>query len=261
MKGSSIVHYLIKFLHFIHSSLDLNQPHAVLAALVDLSKAFNRVSHLHVMQDLYDMHAPGWILAILLSYLSGRSMTMTFGKSTSSPRWLPGSTPQGAFLGGLLFIVKYNGACLRPVIPRPNHCLSVKYVDDHTCAVKINLKTSLINDPVNRQKPLNYHERTNQILPLSSNQLQGTLDNLHNFTIDNLMRINEAKTALMLFNTSRNFDFPPELLLPSSANFLDVIECTKLLGIKLTTDLKWSEHTTYIHKRAMSKLWMLSSQH
>ena len=29
MKGSSIVHYLIRFLHFIHSSLDLRQPHAV----------------------------------------------------------------------------------------------------------------------------------------------------------------------------------------------------------------------------------------
>ena len=152
-----------------------------------------------------------------------------------------------------------HGACLRPEIPRLNPCqsLSVKYVDDHTCAVRINLKNSLINDPVIRQKPLNYHERTSQILPQNSNQLQGTLDNLHSFTIDNLMKINEAKTSIMLFNTSRNFDFPPELLLPSSANFLDVIECTKLLGIKLTTDLKWSEQTTFLHKRATSKLWML----
>ena len=70
------------------------------------------------IQDLYDMHTPGWILAILLFYLSGLSMTMTFGKSTSSPRKLPGSTPQGALLGGLIFIVKYNGASLRPQIPR-----------------------------------------------------------------------------------------------------------------------------------------------
>ena len=105
MKGSSIVHYLIKFLHFVHSSLDLKEPYAVLAALIDLSKAFNRVSHMHVIQDLYDMHAPGWILAILFCYLSGRSMTMSYGKATSSVRWLPGSTPQGALLGGLIFIV------------------------------------------------------------------------------------------------------------------------------------------------------------
>ena len=84
MKGSSIVHYLIKFLHYIHSTLDLRQPKAVLAVLIDLNKAYNRVSHLHVIQDLFDMHAPGWILAILFSYLSGRSMTMAYGKASSS---------------------------------------------------------------------------------------------------------------------------------------------------------------------------------
>ena len=261
IKGSSIVHYLIKFLHFTHSSLDLKQPHAVLAALVDLSKAFNRVSHIHVIQDLHDMHAPGWILAILCSYLSGRSMTMTFGKTTSSPRSLPGSTPQGALLGGLIFIVKYNGATLRPQIPRlitpRSPSISVKYVDDHSCAVRINLKKSLQRDPETREKPLNFHERTNHVLPHQSNQLQETLNDLHSFTENNMMKINEGKTKIMIFNTSRTFDFPPELTLPNSPRFLDVIECTKLLGIKLTTDLKWSAQTTFICQRAASKLWML----
>ena len=61
----------------------------------------------------------------------------------------------------------------------------------------------------------------------------------------------------MLFNTSRNFDFPPELKLPGSANFLNVIETTKLLGIQLTTDLRWSQHTSYLCMRAASKFWML----
>ena len=262
-KGSSIVHYLIKFLHFIHSSLDLKQPHAVLSALIDLNKAFNRVSHMHVIQDLYDMHAPGWILAILFSYLSGRSMTMSYGKSISSSRMLPGSTPQGAFLGGLIFIVKYNGACLRPNVPRPilssTPPLSVKFVDDHSCAVKIDLKKALIKDPLIRQKPLNFHERTGHILPNNYNMLQITLDDLRQFTVDNLMRINEPKTKIMLFNTSRNFDFPPEMRLPdsASADFLNVVEVTRLLGVQVTTDLKWSEHTKFICKRANSKLWML----
>ena len=79
-------------------------------------------------------------------------MTMTFGKSTSSPRWLPGSTPQGALLGGLIFIVKYNGASIRPAVPRlmlsSTNSLSVKYVDDHSWAVKINLNKDLSIDPV-----------------------------------------------------------------------------------------------------------------
>ena len=261
IKGSSIVHYLIKFLHFIHSSLDLKQPHAVLAALVDLSKAFNRVSHMHVIEDLHDMHAPGWLLAILFSYLSGRSMTMTYGKSTSTHRWLPGSTPQGALLGGLIFIVKYNGACLRPKIPRIlvslSQFISVKFVDDHSSAVRINLKLCLSKDPVDRPKPLNYHERTEHILMPHTNVLQSTLNDLHKFTVDNLMKISISKTNIMLFNTSRKFDFPPELRLPGSAQYLDVIENTKLLGVKLTTDLRWANHTSYLCKNAASRFWMV----
>ena len=40
--GLSVTHYIIQLLHFIHSALDKRQPHAVLAACVHLSKAFNR---------------------------------------------------------------------------------------------------------------------------------------------------------------------------------------------------------------------------
>ena len=78
LKGSSITHYLVKLLHFIHSYLDLKQPHAVLLALIDLEKAFNRVSHQLVVEDLADMHVPGWLLLILISYLTGRSMHMRY---------------------------------------------------------------------------------------------------------------------------------------------------------------------------------------
>ena len=156
---------------------------------------------MHVIQDLYDLHAPGWILAILFSYLSGQSMTMSYGKAISSSRLLPGSTPQGALLGGLIFIVKYNGACLRPSVPRPilspSQPLSVKFVDDHSCAVGLDLKRALIKEPLIRQKPLNFHERTGHILPNNNNMLQLTLNDLHKYTVDNLMRINEPKTKII----------------------------------------------------------------
>ena len=126
---SSITHYLVKLLDFVHVKLDLKQPHAVLLALVDMEKAFNRVSHQLVIEDLAAMHVPGWLLLILVSYLTERSMYMRYKGSTSSRRLLPGSTPQGALLGILLFIIKFNGALLRPVIPRPSS-LTLNYIDD-----------------------------------------------------------------------------------------------------------------------------------
>ena len=105
LKGASITHYLFQLLKFVHRYLDLKDPHAVVVALVDLSKAFNRVSHQMVMEDLHDMHVPPWLLLILTSYLTERSMVMCYKGATSSPRSLPGSSPQGAFLG-IFFI--YN---------------------------------------------------------------------------------------------------------------------------------------------------------
>ena len=62
LKGASISHYLVKLLQFIHEYLDMKDPHAVVVALIDLSKAFNRVSHQMVIEDLFDMHVPGWLL-------------------------------------------------------------------------------------------------------------------------------------------------------------------------------------------------------
>ena len=69
--GSEEHQYLIKLLEFVHEYLDLRSPHAVLVSMVDLSKAFNRVSHQMVIEDLYDMHVPAWLLLILSSYLTG----------------------------------------------------------------------------------------------------------------------------------------------------------------------------------------------
>ena len=115
----------------------------------------------------------------------------------------------------------------------------------------------MTKDPVDRPKPLNFHERTGHVLMKHKNALQNTLDDLHQFTQDNLMKINKAKTNIMLFNTSRKYDFPPELTLPGSTNYLNVVENTKLLGIRLTTNLRWSDHTSYLCKRAASKFWML----
>ena len=179
LKGLSVTHYLIKLLEFVHSTWDKRQPHAVLAACVDLSKAFNRVDHSLVIQDLHDMHTPPWLLKIIISYLSNRSMILSYNGESSSRKMLPGGGPQGANLGGIIFIVKYNGVFLRPPVPRniigpvtKSKSKTVKFVDDGSVAVSVDLKTNLIKDPVERPRPLNFHERTSQVLPAKDILLQ-----------------------------------------------------------------------------------------
>ena len=187
------------------------------------------------------MHVPPWLLLILSSYLTERSMVLTYNGATSSSRSLPGSSPQGAFFGIFFFVVKYNAASLRPVIPRITFnqecrsklktCKKVNctkhakdmhalYIDDLSEAEAIELKRQLIPDPMQRPMPLNYHERSRQILPTGS-ILQKNLARIEDFTINNKMKINESKSKIMLFNKSRKFDFPPEFAFKNG----QILEC------------------------------------
>ena len=83
------------------------------------------------------MHVPGWLLAIICSYLSNRTMILKYQQAVSTQRSLPGGYGAGTWLGGFLFIIKFNGICLRPPIPRPlsgNKAIQLKFVDDATKA-------------------------------------------------------------------------------------------------------------------------------
>ena len=119
-------------------------------------------------------------------------MHMRYKGASSSRRQLPGSSPQGAFLGILLFIIIFNGALLRPAIPRLNN-RNLKYIDDLSMMVAIDLKRMLADDPVDRARPLTFNERTRQILPVENNQMQELLHDLHEFTTNKQLKIKERK--------------------------------------------------------------------
>ena len=100
--------------------------------------------------------------------------------------------PKGIFFN----IIKYNGASLRPMIPRiilktvcntkrtlckKEHCSKhakdthAIYVDDLSEAEAVELKKQLVKDPVQRPFPLSYHEHTQHVFPSDASFLQKTL--------------------------------------------------------------------------------------
>ena len=70
------------------------------------------------------------------------------------------------------------------------------------------------------------------------------------------MKINESKSQVMIFNKSRNYDFPPELSFKNK-ELLECVEETKLLGIVLCSSLSWESNTRAVYMKAMSKMWLL----
>ena len=70
------------------------------------------------------------------------------------------------------------------------------------------------------------------------------------------MVINEKKSNLMVFNKSRKIDFPPEFSFKNGNN-LDVADQTRLLGVIISSDLRWQANTMSMCSRAMARMWLL----
>ena len=265
LKGCSTTHYMIKLYHFILKTGDLpsSLPHSVILALIDFSKAFNRMDHNILVSLLSDSGVPPWLLTICMSYLTNRKMVIRYRGQVSSEENLPGGGPQGTLLGGLFYIFQINKAGWPPTqsnqIPPPaidSSNVRLKYMDDLSFGSSINLKSSLCTS-IDRSGPKNYHDRNNLVLPPENSNLQEKLNSLDAFTKKNLMKINVKKSAIMPFNFTRKFDFLPNIKLPGAENSLEVVYEKKLLGIICTSDGKWKENTKFIVKKAMSKLWMV----
>ena len=215
VKGSSISHYLINFINFILYNQDLAVPQAVVAIMVDFSKAFNRINHNTIITILSDMGVPGWLLNIVIGFLSDRELILRYNGMSSKRKRLPGGGPQGTKLGLLLFLILINAAgyphleknlgmkVTKNIGKRaPLVKTHMKYVDDLSLAQAIDLRKCLIPNP-NPIKPQAYHDRTNHILPSSKYTLQEDLNKLVEYSKDHGMRINEKKCKVMFFNSAK----------------------------------------------------------
>ena len=60
----------------------------------------------------------------------------------------------------------------------------------------------------------------------------------------------------MIVNKSLKYDFLPELQIDIGEN-LEVVEEFKILGLVISTDLKWNRHVKFICQRGYAKLWFL----
>ena len=101
----STQHSLVKVIETWKRSLDLSG--IVSTVLMDLSKAYDCVSHDFLIAKLegYGFHSKS--LRLLYSYLTNRKQRVKLGSYKSSQRNIKIGVPQGFVLGPLLFIMLY----------------------------------------------------------------------------------------------------------------------------------------------------------
>ena len=198
---------------------------------------------------------------------------MRYKGNSSERKPLPGGIPQGTRLGMFLFLILINFAgfhnsevvtnlgqhITKPLAKRkPIRKKHLKYIDDLSYLTSLDLKTKLKSDPnPNPMRPLNFHDRTGHFLPKENCEISVQLEKLTNFVEEHEMRINTQKTKVMLFNTARIRDFSPQVALEDGGEALELVEQVKLLGIIITSDMKWHANTAYLCEKGYGRLWMI----
>ena len=269
MKGSSISHYLIEMTNFILYNQDLKNPQATLAAFIDYKQGFNRCQHsifIEIMSVDYEL--PGWLLRILIGYLSKRKLRIKY-KSKISKEWdIFGGGGQGCPLGFWIFCFmidragpRSNNKTIGETITQPIkrrqkfEKTKKKWVDDFTVLASIDLKQKLVPDP-NPVQPVPWRGRHHQILPAQSNPLKPEIDSIVKYSEERKMLLNPIKTKAMLFNTHRNYDCLPEISIKCGEN-IEVVEEHKILGQIVRADLKTISNTEAICKKGFKRMWIL----
>ena len=100
----STEHLLLELVEFIMEGLETgNQCVAILAA--DFSKGFNRLNANRLICTFAQMKIPGYLLKLLISYMTERLMRVKYNNEWSDEHMLNGGSPQGALLSIIIFCI------------------------------------------------------------------------------------------------------------------------------------------------------------
>ena len=192
------------------------------ALLTDLSKAFDCLSHEHLIAKLnaYGFSLPA--LKLVQNYLSKRQQITRINQSYSSWEEILFGVPQGSILGPILFNLFLSDLFL--VVKDVNFA---NYADDNTIYQSANNVDDVIND------------------------LQLSAEKLFRWFSDNQMKGNTDKCHLIM-STNNN----PEIQVGDS--LIKAIDCEKLLGLKIDYKLNFDDHVNSLCKKANSKLRALA---
>ena len=198
--------------------------------MIDFAKAFNRINHNTVITIISRMGVPGWLLRIVMGFLTERELIVRYRGGTSGRKMLPEGDPQGTILGLFLFMILINAAGYQNLERNIGHQITqkknkrnvmpsthMKFVDDMTLAASMNLRECLVPNPeIGQPFPLAFHDRTQHILPENQNVMQKQLYIMVQYCQENSMKINHDKTKVVLFNIARKFDIMPKLCIEPS---------------------------------------------
>jgi hypothetical protein len=210
------------FVNLFHEAIE--KDHYMISLFIDLSRAFDTISHEILFNKLYVYGIRGLALDWIKNYLPNRNQFVIYNNMKSSFRNILMGVPQGSILGPLIFILYIND------LPNVSSKLSfIQFADD----------TSIFITGKN----------LNEMSKLMTDQMKQVTDWLK----INMLTLNISKTNYMIMCSrgKKVDDFECNMEIDGK-----LIECKaqcKFLGLIVDDKLTWKYHIDYICNK-VSKL-------
>ena len=221
-KGYNTQHALLRLMDKLNRSLDKKEKIGIV--MMDLSKAFDCMSHDLIIAKLNAYGFDKCSLKLIYSYLNGRTQRIKINSEFSTWKDIINGVPQGSVLGPLLFNIFINDLFL--FVEKSDIC---NFADDNTLSVADISVEHIINS------------------------LESDIEILQKWFLDNGMMLNENKCQFMIIESSKNIrNETAELKIQNKT----IVESAKgkLLGITIDKNLTMKEHIKNICKQAGNKL-------
>ena len=223
-KDHSTTTALHQISHQITQGLNRSKPcHRTVLVALDLSKAFDTVSHDILLDDILHTTMPNWCKRWIAGYLHDRQTYVVFRGVRSRRRKMRQGVPQGGVLSPILFNLYMSK------LPNPPAGVSiVSYADD--CSI-------LATGPI---PPLNPQPLCDRINPY--------LDSLSQWFTSRSLQISAPKSSATLFSTW-NKEMATQLDIHIENNLIPTAKQPKILGVTFDCLHTFAHHATDINRR------------
>ena len=233
-KKNSTCHPILQLLKYIYDSNDKTSKDITLGIFLDLSKAFDTVSHDILISKLEHYGIRGLPLNWFKSYLSNRVQYIEYKDEKSGLCQVGYGVPQGSILGPLLFLIYVNDFA---------HCTKLNllsFADDTTLYTSFS-KSEMITTYVNQE-----------------------LDKVQCWLSSNKLTLNVKKSSFMTFGPHNSHLMKEDLQIKVNNIAIERAgdnyerKSIKFLGVNMDEHLTWKQHIQATSNKINKSLFALN---
>ena len=197
----------------------LNNGDYIIGICIDLAKAFDTVDHNILFKKLYSYGIRGIALEWFKSYLNERKQCVKFSNNLSYPSTINCGVPQGSILGPILFLLYVNDLANVSKL-----LFLIMFADDTNIFVT--------------------GKNINNMIQILNSELMKIVEWMN----ANKISLNVKKTQFMIVSGSKTVSQGMDDV-KINGNKIEMVNCTKFLGVYIDNKLSWAKHIAYIKSK------------